>query len=406
MGSPYFVLFLEKMTQAWKDRYVHSFTSLSGAFGGSSFALSTLVLPQNQYGAVSSLLEDITATFGESFLRGGFMGKYGKCWIRISFVQLHAIKILPNRGRTTIWWILLIIHGNFRVNNRVLTAILEEQSTHPLQDPSYTSSQTPPSSTKKSSSTPPPTTTPLPNSPHCSATRICLVAARTRSAQSSRCRSWEHPEWRWTVSLARVSQQKPLTPPKASAVHGRPQRRWCLYSRWLFVDGDQEGDGTCLIPALESCRVITWFHFEIFVPSALRDGHHRWTDLSIVDTSVTHTMTDRFSRGAKTRKTPSTFTPYSTWLTAKPFSTHKPSASFWRNWVFNHLNKYDLSLSSRSTIQPNTTRLSFILLYVTKPFWDSWRAFWCFSLFRGGSKLRNQAKKSSKTFLFRDRSDC
>jgi len=64
MGSPYFILFLNTMQQSWKDKYVHSFTSLSGAFGGSSFALSVLALPQTQYGPASNLLGDIASSWG------------------------------------------------------------------------------------------------------------------------------------------------------------------------------------------------------------------------------------------------------------------------------------------------------------------------------------------------------
>lgn len=43
MGGPYFLGFLNQQTQAWKDRFIHSYTSIDGAFGGSSSALSTLI---------------------------------------------------------------------------------------------------------------------------------------------------------------------------------------------------------------------------------------------------------------------------------------------------------------------------------------------------------------------------
>eukprot|EP01116_Phalansterium_solitarium_P006167 TRINITY_DN18470_c0_g1_i1.p1 TRINITY_DN18470_c0_g1~~TRINITY_DN18470_c0_g1_i1.p1 ORF type:complete len:444 (+),score=94.60 TRINITY_DN18470_c0_g1_i1:48-1334(+) len=39
MGGPVFVLFLSTMDQAWKDKYVQSYTSFSGAFAGSSLAM-------------------------------------------------------------------------------------------------------------------------------------------------------------------------------------------------------------------------------------------------------------------------------------------------------------------------------------------------------------------------------
>lgn len=43
MGGPYFLGFLNQQTPAWKDRFIHSYTSIDGAFGGSSSALSTLI---------------------------------------------------------------------------------------------------------------------------------------------------------------------------------------------------------------------------------------------------------------------------------------------------------------------------------------------------------------------------
>lgn len=44
MGGPYFVGFLNnQVNQTWKDQYIHSFTSMSGVYGGSSLALATLV---------------------------------------------------------------------------------------------------------------------------------------------------------------------------------------------------------------------------------------------------------------------------------------------------------------------------------------------------------------------------
>jgi len=47
MGSPYFMLFLNKyVNQDWKDKFIHSFTSLSGPFGGSTFAVTAVVSTQ------------------------------------------------------------------------------------------------------------------------------------------------------------------------------------------------------------------------------------------------------------------------------------------------------------------------------------------------------------------------
>jgi hypothetical protein len=44
MGSPYFLGFLNTMVnQTWKDTYIHSFTSMSGVFGGSSAAIAALL---------------------------------------------------------------------------------------------------------------------------------------------------------------------------------------------------------------------------------------------------------------------------------------------------------------------------------------------------------------------------
>ena len=46
MGGPYFMLFLNRyVDQAWKDQYIHSFTSFSGVFGGSTSSLLTTVTP-------------------------------------------------------------------------------------------------------------------------------------------------------------------------------------------------------------------------------------------------------------------------------------------------------------------------------------------------------------------------
>lgn len=43
MGGPYFLGFLNQQSQAWKDKYIHSFVSFDGAFGGSPSAASALV---------------------------------------------------------------------------------------------------------------------------------------------------------------------------------------------------------------------------------------------------------------------------------------------------------------------------------------------------------------------------
>lgn len=43
MGGPYFLAFLGQQSQAWKDKYILSYTSLDGAFGGSPSAISALV---------------------------------------------------------------------------------------------------------------------------------------------------------------------------------------------------------------------------------------------------------------------------------------------------------------------------------------------------------------------------
>jgi len=46
MGGPYFTLFLNRFVdQTWKDKYIHSFTSLSGVFGGSTDAVIELGIP-------------------------------------------------------------------------------------------------------------------------------------------------------------------------------------------------------------------------------------------------------------------------------------------------------------------------------------------------------------------------
>jgi hypothetical protein len=61
------VLFLNKQTQDWKDKYIHSFTSLSGAFGGSIFAATALV----------SLIPEFNSELPEASLRE-MMRQWGK----------------------------------------------------------------------------------------------------------------------------------------------------------------------------------------------------------------------------------------------------------------------------------------------------------------------------------------
>lgn len=43
MGGPYFVAFLNRQTQVWKDKYIHSFISIDGAFGGGLGAALSLI---------------------------------------------------------------------------------------------------------------------------------------------------------------------------------------------------------------------------------------------------------------------------------------------------------------------------------------------------------------------------
>lgn len=43
MGGPYFLAFLNQQTQEWKDKYIHTYTSMDGAFGGSASATTFLV---------------------------------------------------------------------------------------------------------------------------------------------------------------------------------------------------------------------------------------------------------------------------------------------------------------------------------------------------------------------------
>jgi hypothetical protein len=64
-GGPYTILFLNGMTQEWKDTYIHSFTSFSGAFGGSTEALG-LVLDESVSGIFETMgLAPIAQTFGK-----------------------------------------------------------------------------------------------------------------------------------------------------------------------------------------------------------------------------------------------------------------------------------------------------------------------------------------------------
>jgi hypothetical protein len=49
MGGPYFLGFLNQQTQGWKDKFLHSFISLDGAFGGSPSAASVLISTSGPY---------------------------------------------------------------------------------------------------------------------------------------------------------------------------------------------------------------------------------------------------------------------------------------------------------------------------------------------------------------------
>jgi len=64
MGGPYFVIFLSTVSQEWKDKYIYSFVSFSGAFGGSSAALGTFTQKMNQYGPVSAVVKQLAETWG------------------------------------------------------------------------------------------------------------------------------------------------------------------------------------------------------------------------------------------------------------------------------------------------------------------------------------------------------
>lgn len=66
-GGPFTSMFLNSRTQAWKDKYISKFIPLSGAFGGSSWATSTLAshLEYNLYGLFSTKeTRALTANWG------------------------------------------------------------------------------------------------------------------------------------------------------------------------------------------------------------------------------------------------------------------------------------------------------------------------------------------------------
>lgn len=76
MGSTYLLAFFNKaVTQEWKDKYVHSFTSWSGAFGGSIQALVASV----DYNYFSSL-SPVLVLFG-TFLRNMMNSFHSLMWM-------------------------------------------------------------------------------------------------------------------------------------------------------------------------------------------------------------------------------------------------------------------------------------------------------------------------------------
>ena len=83
MGGSYTILFLNTfVSQAWKDKYIHSWTSFCGPFGGSPFALAALASNYNKFDVPWYILSNaqilrMTQSFGSVYWLLPFAQIYG-----------------------------------------------------------------------------------------------------------------------------------------------------------------------------------------------------------------------------------------------------------------------------------------------------------------------------------------
>eukprot|EP01087_Luapelamoeba_hula_P006245 TRINITY_DN1631_c0_g2_i3.p1 TRINITY_DN1631_c0_g2~~TRINITY_DN1631_c0_g2_i3.p1 ORF type:complete len:432 (-),score=74.90 TRINITY_DN1631_c0_g2_i3:27-1322(-) len=81
MGCPYFLNFLNRfVSQEWKDKYIHSWTAMDGAFGGSSSALAALLNP----GGILANWSAIFVIFDDQFL------EIFRTWSSLTYMLPHG----------------------------------------------------------------------------------------------------------------------------------------------------------------------------------------------------------------------------------------------------------------------------------------------------------------------------
>lgn len=97
MGGSYTLLFLNTfVSQAWKDTYIHSWTSFCGPFGGSPVALASLASSLNRYSVPWYVLSYAQVL--------GMIQSLGSVYWLLPFEQVYgdmAIGITPTRNYTS-----------------------------------------------------------------------------------------------------------------------------------------------------------------------------------------------------------------------------------------------------------------------------------------------------------------
>ena len=114
MGGPYANLFLNQMTQTWKDKYIHSFTSFSGAFGGAATAPLSIIglLNMDQY-LDPKILRNVIQSYGSIV------------WLSPSY-QVYKDSVLvwtPTKNYTAADFIELYNDANAQLSAQILTDI-------------------------------------------------------------------------------------------------------------------------------------------------------------------------------------------------------------------------------------------------------------------------------------------
>ncbi len=96
MGSSYTIFFLNTfVSQEWKDKYIHSWTSFCGPFGGSPIAMAALASSYNKFGMPWYILSNdqilsMTQSFGSIYWLLPFEQLYGDMPIGITPTQNYT----------------------------------------------------------------------------------------------------------------------------------------------------------------------------------------------------------------------------------------------------------------------------------------------------------------------------